>query len=67
MKNQATSLPGRFSIDPASWELGRLDALHRRRRPSQPVACPLSWSSGWIEGNAERQQLSANANKASHR
>lgn len=64
MKNQAAPLPRCLTLDPASWELGRLDALHRRRRPSQPVPCALSWSSGWIEGDAERQQLSANANKA---
>lgn len=49
--------PGaRLELDSASWEQGRLDGLARKREPSQPVACRWSWSSGWIEGDAERQQ-----------
>ena len=49
--------PGaRLELDVQSWEQGRLDGLDRKREPSQPVQCSWSWSSGWIEGDAERQR-----------
>jgi len=56
-KEVTTTAPGaRARLDSASWEQGRLDGLARKREPSQPVQCSWSWSSGWIEGDAERQR-----------
>ena len=49
------------TLDKSDWGLGYYDGLHGHRQHQQEISNKAAYSSGWVEGEAGRLKIAAEA------